>query len=92
VTEKIRLKGDHVINLRISWDLKSRLLEIAGREHRSLSDICRILLLTGLPILEGMDHARTRAIDFWHRDKRDDEVILEETTWPQITRRRPRPA
>ncbi len=79
MSDRIQLKGDHVINLRISWDLKSRLLEIAGKEHRSLSDICRILLLTGLPILEGMDHARTRAIDYWRQDKRDDSVILEET-------------
>jgi len=50
MAEKINLKGEHVINLRISWDLKSRLLELAKIEHRSLSDICRILLLTGLPI------------------------------------------
>lgn len=79
MSEKIRLKGDHVINLRISWELKSRLLTIAERDHRSLSDICRILLLTGLPILEGLDRARNRAIGFWTADPREDGVVLEET-------------
>ena len=80
MTEDIRLKGDHVINLRISWDLKSRLLELARTEHRSLSDICRILLLTGLPIMEGMDRARDRAMGFRHADHRGDTVMLEETS------------
>ena len=80
MSEKIRLKGDHVINLRISWELKSRLLELAQKEHRSLSDICRILLLTGLPIIEGMDRAHSRAVGFWSQDKQDDSVILEETS------------
>jgi hypothetical protein len=79
MSEKIHLKGDHVINLRISWELKSRLLTIAERDHRSLSDICRILLLTGLPILEGLDRARDRAIGFWTTDPREDGVVLEET-------------
>ena len=79
MTEDIRLKGDHVINLRISWDLKSRLLELAKAEHRSLSDICRILLLTGLPILEGMDRAQSRAMGFRDANRRGDTVLLEET-------------
>ncbi len=79
MTEQIPLKGDHVINLRISWELKSRLLKIAGRDHRSLSEICRILLLTGLPILEGLDHARDRAINFWTTDQQKDDVVVEET-------------
>lgn len=79
MSERIRLKGEHVINLRISWELKSRLLAIAERDHRSLSDICRILLLTGLPILEGLDRARNQAIGFWTADPREDSVVLEET-------------
>jgi hypothetical protein len=79
MAEHINLKGDHVVNLRISWDLKSRLVALAQAEHRSLSDICRILLLTGLPILEGMDRAYTRAIGFRLADRRDDTVVLEET-------------
>jgi len=79
MAEKIHLKGEHVVNLRISWDLKSRLMELAKIEHRSLADMCRILLLTGLPILEGMDRAYTRAIGFRQADRREDTVVLEET-------------
>lgn len=79
MSEEISLKGEHVINLRISWALKSRLLVIAQREHRSLSDVCRILLLTGLPILEGVDRARRQAVDFSCRDRSTDTVLIEET-------------
>jgi hypothetical protein len=79
MSEQIHLKGDHVVNLRISWELKSRLMEMAKTENRSLSDICRILLLTGLPILEGMDRAHARAVGFRLADRRDDVVLLEET-------------
>jgi len=76
--EDIRLKGEHVINLHISWELKSRLQELAEREHRSLSDICRVLLLTGLPILEGLDRAHAQAIEFRRADRHDDATLLEE--------------
>ena len=79
MAEKINLKGEHVVNLRISWALKSRLMELAKMQHRSLSDICRILLLTGLPILEGMDRAYTWAIDFRRSDRREGTIMLEET-------------
>lgn len=79
MSEEISLKGDHVINLRISWDLKSRLQHLAEREHRSLSDICRVLILTGLPILEGLDRAHARAVEFRHADRSDKMILVEET-------------
>jgi hypothetical protein len=36
------------------------------------------LLLTGLPILEGLDRAHAQAIEFRRADRHDDATLLEE--------------
>ncbi len=79
MSDHIPLKGDHVVNLRISWELKSRLQELAERERRSLSDICRILLMTGLPILEGVDRARSNALADWPSGNFRGQILAEES-------------
>ncbi len=74
------LKGDHVINLRLSWELKSRIHRVAENEHRSVSEVCRVLLLTALPIFEGIEQARERALTLWQETRASGERLIEETS------------
>ncbi len=74
------LKGDHVINVRISYELKSRIQAVAENEHRSIAEVCRVLLLTALPIFEGLDKARAGALRLWQEPSSPGRPLLDETT------------
>ena len=52
-----KLRGEHCLNLFISYELKSRLGELAKKYDRTTSDIVRAVLRVGIPMMEGLSQA-----------------------------------
>lgn len=52
-----KLRGEHILNIHVSYELKSRLRELAGRYDRTTADIVRGVLKIGIPIMESLTQA-----------------------------------
>jgi hypothetical protein len=52
-----KLRGDHNINMQVSYELKSRLIEIARKYDRPMSDTARAVLRVGILVMEGVGAA-----------------------------------
>ena len=62
-TKTIRTsKGDHCLNLYVSWELKERIRELAKRFDRPIADIARSVLKIGIPLFEGLSEAEETVI------------------------------
>ena len=57
ITEIQKLKGEHCINVFVSYELKSRLRELAERYDRTIADMVRALLRIGIPVMEGISES-----------------------------------
>jgi predicted DNA-binding protein len=52
-----KLRGDHVLNVYVSYELKSRLVALAKRHDRTTADILRAIIKIGIPVMEGVSEA-----------------------------------
>ncbi len=52
-----KLRGEHCLNIFISYELKDQLKELAKRYDRTMADMVRALLRIGIPMMEGMSQA-----------------------------------
>jgi predicted DNA-binding protein len=52
-----RLRGEHCLNIFISYELKKRINDLAQRYDRTMADIVRMLMRVGIPIMEGLSRA-----------------------------------
>ena len=52
-----KLRGEHCLNIFVSYELKSRLGELARRYDRTTADIVRTVLKIGIPMMEGISQA-----------------------------------
>ena len=52
-----KLRGDHCLNVFVSYELKSRIVELANRYDRTMADMIRALIKVGLPVMEGISKA-----------------------------------
>ena len=52
-----KLRGDHCLNIFISYELKQRVTDLARRYDRTMADIVRMLMRVGIPIMEGLSRA-----------------------------------
>lgn len=52
-----KLRGEHCLNVFVSYELKSRLKELAERYDRTTADMVRALLKVGIPVMEGISEA-----------------------------------
>ena len=57
-----RLRGEHCINVFLSYELKERINQLAERYDRTMADIVRTLLKVGIPVLEGLSEAEENLI------------------------------
>ena len=55
VTKKTR--GDHCLNIFVSWELKGKLQELARKYDRTTADMVRAVLRIGIPMMEGLSEA-----------------------------------
>jgi hypothetical protein len=55
-------KGDHCLNLYVSWELKEHIRGLAKRFDRPIADIARSVLKVGIPLFEGLTEAEETVI------------------------------
>jgi len=57
-----KLKGEHCINIFISYELKDKISQLAKRYDRTMADVVRALIKIGIPILESLTEAEERML------------------------------
>jgi len=60
--KRLKTRGEHCINIFISYELKEKLKELAERHDRTLADIVRAILRIGIPVMEGISDAERSMI------------------------------
>jgi predicted DNA-binding protein len=63
MTDKItKLRGQHCLNIFVSYQLKERILKLAEKYDRTMADMVRTLIRVGIPVLEGLSEAEERML------------------------------
>ena len=57
-----KLRGEHCINVFVSYELKERVAHLAKRYDRTMADIVRTLIRLGIPVMEGLSKAEERML------------------------------
>jgi predicted DNA-binding protein len=52
-----KTRGDHCINVFVSYELKQQLKRLADRYDRTMADMVRAVLRIGIPMMEGLSEA-----------------------------------
>lgn len=52
-----KLRGDHCLNVFVSYELKASLTELARKYDRTTADMIRAVLKIGIPMMEGISEA-----------------------------------
>lgn len=58
-----KVRGEHCINIFISYQLKERIQKLAQKYDRTMADIVRTLLRVGIPVMEGITEAEERLLN-----------------------------
>ena len=56
-TREGKVRGEHCLNVFISYELKEKLRALAARYDRTVSDMVRAVLRIGIPMMEGLSEA-----------------------------------
>jgi len=63
MSDKItKLRGQHCLNIFVSYQLKERIMKLAGKYDRTMADMVRTLIRVGIPVLEGLSEAEERML------------------------------
>ncbi len=54
---RAKFRGEHIINIRLSYEFKERLQKLAEKYDRTVADMVRALLKIGIPVMEGISEA-----------------------------------
>jgi len=57
-----RLRGEHCLNVFVSYELKAKLKNLAEKYDRTLADMVRAVLKIGIPMMEGVSEAEETMI------------------------------
>ena len=52
-----KLRGEHCLNIFVSYELKEKLKLLANKYDRTTSDMVRAVLKIGIPMMEGLSEA-----------------------------------
>ena len=52
-----KLRGEHCLNIFVSYELKEQIKTLAKRYDRTTSDMVRAVLKVGIPMMEGLSEA-----------------------------------
>lgn len=55
--EMKKLRGEHCLNIFVSYELKEQLKTLAKKYDRTTSDMVRAVLKIGIPMMEGLSAA-----------------------------------
>lgn len=58
-----KIRGEHCINIFISYQLKERIQRLAQKYDRTMADVVRTLLRVGIPVMEGITEAEERLLN-----------------------------
>ncbi len=56
-SELSKLRGEHCLNVFVSYELKAELKELATTYDRTVADMVRALLKVGIPVMRGISEA-----------------------------------
>jgi hypothetical protein len=63
MSDKInKLRGEHCLNVFVSYQLKQRIMKLAEKYDRTMSDMVRTLIRVGIPVMEGLTEAEERIL------------------------------
>ncbi len=57
-----KLRGEHCLNVFVSFELKEKLRLLAERHDRTVADMVRAVLNIGIPVMEGISEAEERMV------------------------------
>lgn len=57
-----KIRGEHCLNVFVSYELKEKLKLLAERYDRTMADMVRAVLKVGIPIMEGISEAEETMI------------------------------
>jgi predicted DNA-binding protein len=57
-----KLKGEHCLNVFISYKLKERIMKLAERYDRTMADMVRTLIKIAIPVMEGLTEAEEKML------------------------------
>ena len=52
-----RIRGEHCLNIAVSYELKARLKALAEKYDRTTADMVRAVIRIGIPMMEGLSQA-----------------------------------
>ena len=57
-----KLRGEHFLNVFVSYQLKARIKKLAEKYDRSVADMVRALIKIGIPVMEGITEAEEKLL------------------------------
>ena len=57
-----KLRGEHSVNVFVSYQLKQRIMKLAEKYDRTMADMVRTLIRVGIPVMEGLTEAEERIL------------------------------
>jgi predicted DNA-binding protein len=57
-----KLRGEHCLNVFVSYQLKERIMKLAEKYDRTMADMVRTLIKLGIPVMEGVTEAEERIL------------------------------
>jgi predicted DNA-binding protein len=57
-----KLRGEHCLNVYVSYQLKERITRLAEKYDRTMADMVRTLIKMGIPVMEGLAEAEEKML------------------------------
>jgi len=57
-----KLRGEHCLNIFVSYQLKERIMKLAEKYDRTMADMVRTLIKVGIPVMEGLTEAEEKML------------------------------
>jgi len=58
-----KLRGEHCLNVYVSYQLKERIIRLAEKYDRTMADMVRTLIKVGIPVMEGLSEAEEKILN-----------------------------
>ena len=57
-----KLRGEHYLNVFVSYQMKARIKRLAKKYDRTVADMMRALIKIGIPVMEGLTEAEEKIL------------------------------
>ena len=57
-----KLRGEHCLHIRMSYQLKEKIIRLAEKYDHTIADMVRTLIKVGIPLMEGLTEAEERML------------------------------